>query len=248
MRAVRMHGYTGCCICCVLPQNMVGDVCDAAAARYAPPDAVKLQQQQAVDGGRNDIEADDLLNAALTVPALSEVCDKNAVLSAIGCDKRIGPLCLRPGYGFGGPCFPRDNRAFATVSSGLGVEPLLPRATDEANTLHAATQARQFINLRATSYTFRDVAYKPGCPTPLIEESQKLRVAALLSDHIRLQAQEHLQLKGFGMMGKEHGESATPESSGNISCRTQVIVSDRSAVLDAVRLSYGNRFSYEECD
>ena len=241
---------------------MVGDVCDAAAARYASPAAVKSQQQeqqqqqqqqqQEATGSRhNEIEADDLLNAALTVPALSEVCDKNAVLSAIGCDKRIGPLCLRPGYGFGGPCFPRDNRAFATVASGLGVEPLLPRATDEANTLHATTQARQFINLRAASYTFRDVAYKPGCPTPLIEESQKLRVAALLSDHIRLQAQEELQLPGLGMAGKDLGGVASPmpEISGNdISFCRRVIVSDRSAVLDAVRLSYGNRFSYEECD
>jgi hypothetical protein len=169
-------------------------------------------------------------------------------MSAIGCDKRIGPLCLRPGYGFGGPCFPRDNRAFATVASGLGVDPLLPRATDEANTLHATTQARQFISLRAASYTFRDVAYKPGCPTPLIEESQKLRVAALLSDHIRLQAQEHVQLQGLGMAGNDPGGAASPESSGNISFCNRVIVSDRSAVLDAVRLSYGNRFSYEECD
>ena len=57
-------------------------------------------------------------------------------------------------------------------------------------TLYMQPQVRQFINLRAPFYTFRDVAYKPGW-TPLIEESQKLRVAALLSDHIRLR---HKQL------------------------------------------------------
>jgi UDPglucose 6-dehydrogenase len=217
---------------------MVGDVCDAAAARYSSPEAVKLQQEQQQqehhqqEQAASGEDADSLLAAALTVPALAEVCDKNAVLSAIGCDKRIGPLCLRPGYGFGGPCFPRDNRAFATVSSGLGVQPLLPRATDEANGVHAATQARQFSDLRHASYTFRDVAYKPGCPTPLIEESQKLRVAALLADTIRTRA----------------SSLVPPQQDGGGCGHGGVIVADRRAVLDAVRLSYGSKFSYHECD
>jgi UDP-glucose 6-dehydrogenase len=33
------------------------------------------------------------------------------ILKAIGGDSRIGDKYLNYGYGFGGPCFPRDNRA-----------------------------------------------------------------------------------------------------------------------------------------
>lgn len=37
--------------------------------------------------------------------------DKHQILRAVGADSRIGGKYLMPGYGFGGPCFPRDNRA-----------------------------------------------------------------------------------------------------------------------------------------
>jgi len=40
-------------------------------------------------------------------------CDPNVILSAIGTDSRIGSKYIKPGFGFGGPCFPRDNRALA---------------------------------------------------------------------------------------------------------------------------------------
>ena len=36
--------------------------------------------------------------------------NKFDILSAGGGDSRVGGRCILPGYGFGGPCFPRDNR------------------------------------------------------------------------------------------------------------------------------------------
>lgn len=33
--------------------------------------------------------------------------NKLDILRAVGADSRIGSKCLKPGYGFGGPCFPR---------------------------------------------------------------------------------------------------------------------------------------------
>ena len=46
--------------------------------------------------------------------------DKYAILKAVGGDKRVGHLYLKPGYGFGGPCFPRDNRALGSYAALVG--------------------------------------------------------------------------------------------------------------------------------
>jgi UDPglucose 6-dehydrogenase len=41
---------------------------------------------------------------------MTEGADKVAIMKALGYDSRIGPKYSSPGYGYGGPCFPRDNR------------------------------------------------------------------------------------------------------------------------------------------
>jgi UDPglucose 6-dehydrogenase len=84
------------------------------------------------------------LNCAVTtkisfVNQLSAVCaeipgaDPRVILGAIGNDRRIGSEYLKPGLGFGGPCFPRDNRLFQYVARSVGVEASLAQATDKIN-------------------------------------------------------------------------------------------------------------------
>ena len=57
---------------------------------------------------------------------ISEICEKtpgasaSKVLKAIGTDTRIGNSYLTAATAYGGPCFPRDNRAFAKYASDLG--------------------------------------------------------------------------------------------------------------------------------
>ena len=51
---------------------------------------------------------------------ISDLCDtmganKYKVLNSIGGDSRIGNKYFRPGYSFGGPCFPRDTKALALL-------------------------------------------------------------------------------------------------------------------------------------
>lgn len=124
---------------------------------------------------------------------IGDIADKthnaNAIdiLSAVGNDSRIGNKCLRPGYGFGGPCFPRDNRALGNYARTIGVPPIIPESTDKSNIEHAKHLAQQIIDEcyinGATEYTFTDVAYKPQCPVPIIEESHPLIVAKLVTQH-----------------------------------------------------------------
>lgn len=107
--------------------------------------------------------------------------DKNEILKAVGLDSRIGTKCLIPGYGFGGPCFPRDNRALGGYAKGLGLDPKLMIATDEYNNYHTQIMAENLIKQNKDIYTINDVAYKPNCPVPIIEESQPLAVAVELT-------------------------------------------------------------------
>jgi UDPglucose 6-dehydrogenase len=47
--------------------------------------------------------------------------NKYDVLDALGADTRISSKYLKPGLGFGGPCFPRDNKAFSVIGDNLSI-------------------------------------------------------------------------------------------------------------------------------
>eukprot|EP00296_Roombia_truncata_P007766 JP446218.1.p1 GENE.JP446218.1~~JP446218.1.p1 ORF type:complete len:387 (-),score=121.56 JP446218.1:225-1274(-) len=106
--------------------------------------------------------------------------NKHDILDAVGADSRVGKKYLRPGYGFGGPCFPRDNRALGGYASSVGIDPKLPRATDEYNKMHTQIQVQELLDSGKQEFVFSDVAYKENCTVPIIEESQKLVIASSL--------------------------------------------------------------------
>lgn len=112
----------------------------------------------------------------------TEGANKNDILQALGNDQRIGGKCLKAGYGFGGPCFPRDNRALGLYAQNIGIEPTLFLATEKANQAHASAMAEKFLQLGLGVYEFDDVGYKAKCPVPIIEESQKLLVAKKIAE------------------------------------------------------------------
>lgn len=108
--------------------------------------------------------------------------DKKAITEAIGHDQRIGPRNLRPGYGYGGPCFPRDNRALGNYAQLIGISPLFFRMTDLTNDRHAGWIAQKLAKQNRSQYLFENVCYKSNCSVPIIENSQKLAVAKKLSE------------------------------------------------------------------
>ncbi len=108
--------------------------------------------------------------------------DKFAILAAIGKDSRVGSKYLKPGYGFGGPCFPRDNRALAKYAASVGIDNTSLKAVDQMNKWHANYMARKFLASNAAEFRFEDVCYKSNCSVPIIEESQKLAVARQIAE------------------------------------------------------------------
>lgn len=104
------------------------------------------------------------------------------ILAAIGADSRIGNKYLQYGFGYGGPCFPRDNRALAKFGDEVGYEMLISKATDEVNGRHLYFQYAQYLAdyYPGETIVFEGVTYKKG--TDILEESQQLRLAVSLAE------------------------------------------------------------------
>ena len=117
------------------------------------------------------------------VMALSGMEDEiPTVLGAIGDDSRIGRKYLNFGFGFGGPCLPRDNRAFAAYAKQLGLDYNLGSTTDNFNNEHATFIKDYFVyrNPENLPFYFDYVSYKKG--TDILTESQQYRLCVDLLD------------------------------------------------------------------
>lgn len=113
--------------------------------------------------------------------AMQAGADPAKILSAIGSDSRIGGKYLGYGFGFGGPCFPRDNRALGKFGELVDYPLRLSKATDQVNDEHFEFQLKQYLNnfQDEQDILFEGVAYKKG--TSQITESQQLRLAVALA-------------------------------------------------------------------
>jgi UDPglucose 6-dehydrogenase len=117
------------------------------------------------------------------------------VLSAIGGDSRVGKKYLGWGHGYGGPCFPRDNRALCLYCACEGIPNRIGMATDQTNASHLEFLVQTLKALKqevGKDFLFRDLAYKPG--TIILEESQSLALA------------QRLDLEGFPIYVQESPE------------------------------------------
>lgn len=117
---------------------------------------------------------------------LGELCDTlpgsdaRVVTAATGRDSRIGQKYLKPATAYGGPCFPRDNKAFMALAHSLSVSPDIPEATDRINDRQSARLADMCQSrLHAKGVVgVLGLTYKPG--TPVTEESAGLAIKAEL--------------------------------------------------------------------
>jgi UDPglucose 6-dehydrogenase len=114
---------------------------------------------------------------------LARLCEKlpdadvNVVTDALGLDSRIGGKYLKGAVSYGGPCFPRDNRAMASLAARVGASSGLAEATDIFN----RAQIKSLAEL-VKGHHFGDGAigilgltYKPD--TDVVEESFGLLLA-----------------------------------------------------------------------
>lgn len=113
---------------------------------------------------------------------ISDVCDsigadKHRVLDSVGSDSRIGNKYFRPGYSFGGPCFPRDTRALALFVDSNSVNNELLLSTSKYNQLHSEYLTQKLLDENREEYIIENICYKEDSKIPIIEESPKLIIA-----------------------------------------------------------------------
>lgn len=100
--------------------------------------------------------------------------DVDKALAAVGADTRIGHKYMRYGFGYGGPCLPRDNRAFAHYARSVGLDFPLGSIVDDFNKSHtdflikSALEKNQHLPFFIESITYKE-------NTDIIEESQQLQ-------------------------------------------------------------------------
>jgi UDPglucose 6-dehydrogenase len=114
---------------------------------------------------------------------LARLCEKlpeadaNVVTDALGLDTRIGAKYLKGAVSYGGPCFPRDNRALAALAAGVGASSGLAEATDLFN----RAQIKSIANIVKAHHSGRDfigilgLTYKPN--TDVMDEAFGLLLA-----------------------------------------------------------------------
>ncbi|MEM1211913.1 MAG: nucleotide sugar dehydrogenase [Planctomycetota bacterium] len=124
------------------------------------------------------------LTFANTVAAVCEGlpgADVDVVTGAIGLDSRVGGKCLKGATGYGGPCFPRDNRALAALGRSVGADVRLPGAVDAVNAgvVDRLVGLVEGVSGGDVSVLVLGLSYKPG--TSVVEQSQGLMLAERLA-------------------------------------------------------------------
>jgi len=110
-----------------------------------------------------------------------EGANVDIITDAIGSDSRVGKKCLKAGLGFGGPCFPRDNKAFQALAKDNGLRLHLANATVEVNNeviQRLEDKITSLFNPPAT-IAILGLAYKAG--THITEASQAMMLVERLN-------------------------------------------------------------------
>ena len=114
--------------------------------------------------------------------AVSAGCDPHAILNAVGEDSRIGHKYLNYGFGYSGPCFPRDTGAFIRFADSMGIKDPLHKAVEDANEQHLQYLIKKkLIDTEEGETVVMDyVTYKPN--VDMLDFSHRLRYAIALAD------------------------------------------------------------------
>jgi UDPglucose 6-dehydrogenase len=164
-----------------------GDQLESIYRKILPKDS-KIVRMNLVNAELSKLALNCFVTTKITFSnQLAQMCEflpgsnVDVVTSTIGLDSRIGPKCLKGGLGFGGPCFPYDNKAMMALADNLGIKAPISGVTDSTN----RDEMDRIIEIVKNKLPIGGVtgilglAYKPG--TNVIEGSQGFLIAEELA-------------------------------------------------------------------
>jgi UDPglucose 6-dehydrogenase len=130
---------------------------------------------------------------------IANICSRtganvNMVRRGIGSDRRIGPLFLFPGLGYGGSCFPKDMQALIHTARSRGYTPRVLEATEAVNQEQRRLFFRRIADfyqgdLKGRTFAMWGLSFKPM--TDDIREAPSLTlIAHLLEAGAKIQAHD----------------------------------------------------------
>ncbi len=140
---------------------------DFYAQKVAPIIRTTLSSAELIKYASNSMLATKIsfINTIASICEKVPGADVKTVAAAMGLDKRIGPLFLDAGLGYGGSCFPKDVKALIACSKALGYEPKLLQSVEDVNSaqpLKAVDYCRKTLgNLKGKNVAILGLAFKP---------------------------------------------------------------------------------------
>jgi len=129
---------------------------------------------------------------------LAHICERipganvDIITEAIGEDSRIGKKYLKGATAYGGPCFPRDDKALIGLSNRVGITPLLAMTVSHLNQMESIRLAK-IITSHAQcgdEIGILGLAYKPNTDYPF--ESVGFSLLKLLYQYPIIVYDEHI--------------------------------------------------------
>jgi UDPglucose 6-dehydrogenase len=124
------------------------------------------------------------------INTIANICEKipgadvEVVATAMGLDKRIGPLFLNAGLGYGGSCFPKDVKALIAHSRNLGYRLKLLESVESVNKtqpLRAVQFCKELLgNLKGKNIALLGLAFKADT-----DDMREARVIPIINQLIK---------------------------------------------------------------
>ena len=106
--------------------------------------------------------------------------DVKVVAKAMGLDKRIGPLFLDAGLGYGGSCFPKDVKALIVCAKKLGYNPELLDSVEQVNKTQPL-KAVEFCKEQLGSLDCKNIAILGLAFKPDTDDMREARVIPIIN-------------------------------------------------------------------
>ena len=188
----------------------IGDTLEGLHSKIITKRPLKFQRMNFINAEITKLSINTYVTTKITYAnMLSELCeslpeaDADVVSAAVGCDSRIGNKYLKGAIAYGGPCFPRDNRAFAALAKSVFANPLLAEATDQLNNyqterlLKICEQIEELHLFKAQPTKLKvgilGLSYKSG--TPVVECSAACAIANKLVNKFDVLAYDPLAIQ-----------------------------------------------------